>query len=388
MKEFIWKTFIKDYENTKDPLVRQRYTKLTGTLGIVVNSLLCVAKIVLGTMIHSIAVVADGLHDMADSLAACITLIGARIARKPADKHHPYGHARIEYISSLVISAIVLIVGWQLLTTSIQRVLHPVAMHFSWLMVGFMVVAILLKGSQALFTIATGKHIKSLPVIAAGTDNRNDVITSIIIVIGMLVHHYTGLELDGYMGCIVSLFILWSGISLIRETIHPLLGEAPDRETVEAMYEIILSHPDVLGVHDLIIYNYGPGKSFASFHAEVDSRGNLIQVHDMIDHIEQELTTKLQMTVTCHMDPVEVDNPIRIQMQTLVQQELKAFDAIESFHDLRVVPGSMKTRIIFDVVVTPGKKISREEVTEQLDRAVKEVDPTYEIIINFDQAFL
>lgn len=388
MKERIWKTFVKDYENYRDPEVRQRYTKLTGTLGILVNSVLCIAKIILGYMINSIAVMADGLHDMADSLAACITLIGAHIARKPADKKHPYGHARIEYLASLVISAIVLVVGWELLTTSIDRCIHPTPTQFSWLMVCFMIAAILLKGSQALFTIATGKHIRSLPVIAAGTDNRNDVITSIIIVIGMLVHHFTGLDLDGYMGCIVSLFILWSGVTLIRETINPLLGEPPDAETVEQMQRIILSHPEVLGVHDLIIYSYGPGRTFASFHAEVDSREDLLQIHDVIDGIEQELTEQMRMTVTCHMDPVEVDNPIRIQMQRLVGEEIKAFDAIEGYHDLRIAPGRTRTRIIFDLVLTPGVDCDRERIEEALNRAVKEVDPSYEVVINYDQAFL
>lgn len=387
MKEWIWKTFVRDHENLEDPQVRERYTKLTGNLGILVNSLLCVMKIILGLMIHSIAVVADGLHDMADSMAACITLIGAHIARKPADKDHPYGHARIEYLTSLLISAIVLVVGWELLTSSVQRCLHPSHTDFSWLMVIFMLAAILIKGSSALFTIATGKHIRSLPVIAAGTDNRNDVITSIIIVAGMLISHYTGLELDGYMGCIVSLFILWSGVSLIRQTIHPLLGEPPDPDTVKAIQEIIMDHPQVLGVHDLIIYNYGPGKSFVSFHAEVDSRENLLQIHDAIDHIEHEIFEKLRITATCHMDPVELDNPIRIQMQDLVAENIRAFDEIESFHDLRVVPGSSRTRIIFDAVATPGKKIRREEIIGQMNRAVKEIDPSYEVIINFDQAF-
>ena len=388
MKEFIWKTFVKDYENDKDPEVRERYTKLTGTLGILVNTVLCIAKIILGYMIHSVAVMADGLHDMADSMAACITLIGARIARKPADEDHPYGHARSEYLASLVISAIILVVGWELLTTSVERCLHPVETHFSWLMVAFMIVAILLKGSQALFTIATGKHIRSLPVIAAGTDNRNDVITSIVIVAGMLVSHYTGLQLDGYMGALVSLFILYSGVMLIRETIDPLLGEPPDPEMVSRMKEIILAHPEILGIHDLIVYSYGPGRTFASFHAEVDSREDMIQIHDVIDSIEQELTRTMRITVTAHMDPVEVDNPLRIRMQKLVEEKIREYEEIESVHDLRVSPGEHQTRIIFDVVITPGKSYSREEISRGLTRAVKKEDPSCEVIINFDQAYV
>ena len=247
MKEYLWKTFVKDYENYKNPDVRAGYTKLTGAMGVIVNSVLCVVKIILGFVIHSIAVVADGFHDFADSLAAVITLVASHISRKPADEEHPYGHARAEYLASLMVSAIIFIVGYQLMRSSIDKVIHPEPTQFTWFMVGLMVFAILLKGSQALFVIATGKHIESLPVIAAGTDNRNDVITSIVIVIGMLLHHFTGIDLDGYMGCLVSLFILYTGFQIMRETIHQLLGAPPDKETMEKMQEIILEQPEVLG---------------------------------------------------------------------------------------------------------------------------------------------
>jgi len=388
MKEFLWKTFVKDYENYKDPEVRGRYTRLTGTLGIIVNSVLCVIKIVLGLAIHSIAVVADGAHDMADSVAALITLIGARIARKPADKDHPYGHARVEYLCSLVVSAIVLIVGAELLKNSIDKCINPQPTDFSWLMVGFMLFAIILKGSQALFTIATGKHINSLPVIAAGTDNRNDVITSIIIVIGMLIHHFAGLDLDGYMGCIVSLFILYSGVMLIKETISPLLGEPPDRETVDEIHEIIMAHPEVIGVHDLVIYNYGPGRTFASFHAEVDSRGDILEIHDVIDQIEQELQQKMNINAACHMDPVVVNDPIRIKMQSVIAKAIMDMDGVESYHDLRVVPGKSHTNIIFDLVLTPGIKTDKSEIRQRLEDAVKKEGVQYEVVINFDQAYI
>ena len=388
MKEFIWKTFVKGYEDTRDPEVRRRYTRLTGVMGIIVNGLLCGAKIVLGILSGSIAVIADGLHDMADSLAACITLIGAHIAGKPADRKHPYGHARAEYLASLVISAVVLVVGWELLCTSVDRCFHPAAPRFSWTMVIFMLAAILVKGSSALFTIATGRHIRSLPVIAAGTDNRNDVITSIIIVAGMLPNRFAGLQLDGPMGCIVSLFILWSGISLIRETIGPLLGEPPDQEMIEEIRRIVLSHPGILGMHDLIIYNYGPGKSFASFHAEVDSREKLTEVHDTIDEIERELTDRLNIVVTGHMDPVEVDNPIRIRMQKLVQDQISKYDGLEEVHDLRIVSGKERTKVVFDLVVSPDLVMSEDTVRDLMDKAVKEADPSFETSINFEKALI
>ena len=388
MKEFLWRKFVKDYENYKDPEVRGRYTKLTGTLGILVNSVLCIAKIILGIMIHSVAVVADGFHDMADSLAACITLIAARIARIPADKNHPYGHARVEYLASLLVSAIVLIVGYQLLRSSIDKCLHPEPTSFSWLIVGFMVFAILLKGSQALFTIATGKHIKSLPVIAAGTDNRNDVITSIIIVIGMLVHHFVGLDLDGYMGCLVSLFILFTGVNLIRETISPLLGEPPDKEMVEEIETIIMSHPEILGVHDLVVFNSGPGRTFVAFDAEVDAKSDLIQIHNVVDIIERELNDKMNIWAACHIDPVVSDDPLRIRMDEIITKTIDSMDSVESYHDLHVVPGKNHTHIIFDVVLAPDAKASKEEITRQLTDEIEKEGGQYDVIIDFDQPFM
>ena len=387
MKEFLWKTFVKDYENYKDPVVRSRYTKLTGTLGIMVNGVLCVIKIIIGLAIHSIAIVADGAHDMADCVASVVTLIGAKIAKKPADKDHPYGHGRAEYLASLAVSAIILIVGFELLKNSIEKCIHPQPTDFSWFIVGFMVFAILLKGSQALFAIATGKHINSLPIIAAGTDNRNDVITSIIIVCGMLIHHFTGVELDGYMGGLVSLFILYSGIMLMKNTIDPLLGEPADKEIVEEMEEIIKSHPEILGVHDLIIYNYGPGRQFSSFHAEVDSRGDLLEVHEVIDGIEQELYEKLNIIAAGHMDPIVLDDPVRIQMKNAVAKAIEGLDGVENFHDLRIVRHGEAPVVVFDVVLTPGAKTSKEQIRECLNDAVREENDQYEVVINFDLSY-
>ena len=388
MKVFLWRKFVKDYENHKDPVVRGRYTKLTGTLGIIVNSVLCIVKIILGIMINSVAVIADGFHDMADSMAACITLIAARIARMPADKKHPYGHARVEYLASLLVSAIVLIVGYQLLRSSISKCIHPEPTDFSWLMIGFMVFAILLKGSAALFTIATGKHINSLPVIAAGTDNRNDVITSIIIVIGMLIHHFAGINLDGYMGCLVSLFILFTGINLIRETITPLLGEPPDKEMVEEIEAIIMAHPEILGVHDLVIFNYGPGRTFATFDAEIDSRSDLIEIHNVIDIIERELADKLNIWAACHMDPIVVNDPVRIRMQEVIEKAIEDIDGVESYHDLQVVPGKIHTHIIFDLVLEPDAKATEEEIYNYMNEAIAKEGDKYEVIIDFDRPFL
>lgn len=388
MKELIWKTFVKDYENIKDPDVRNRYTKLTGTIGIIVNTLLCSIKIVMGIVAGSIAIIGDGLHDLADSMAAVITLIGARIARKPANKAHPYGHARVEYLTSLVVSAIVLIVAFELMKSSIDKCLHPSDTEFSWMMIGFLVFAILLKGTSALFVIATGRHINSLPVVAAGTDNRNDVISSIIIVAGMLVQHFAGLHLDGYLGCLVALFIFYSGFELIKETISPLLGEPPDPELVRDMNDLIIKNPVVDGVHDMIIYDYGPGKLFASFHAEVDAEGDMLQIHDEIDNLEGELYREFGVIATCHMDPIDYSNPIRDIMYDVIAEAVSHIEGAESFHDLRVVPGNTHTNLIFDIVMTPGAGKDHDRITEIVQQAVTEKNSNCYVVINFDDAYI
>ena len=387
MKEWMWKTFVKDYENIKDPVVRNNYTKLTGTLGIIVNTTLSIIKIIIGLATHSIAVIADGAHDIADSLAAFITLLGARLARRPADKDHPYGHARIEYLCGLVVSVIVIVVGVELMKTSVEKVIGGSDFEFAWSTVIIIVLAIIMKGSSALFTIATGKRINSLPVIAAGTDNRNDVISSIIIVISMLVNYFTGLQLDGYMGCVVSLFILYSGYELTKETISPLLGEAPDPEMVNEIADMVEGTEGVIGIHDLVVHNYGPGKIFASIHVEVDSEGNLMDSHDMIDQIEMRIREAMNIDITCHMDPVEINNPIRLAAIDTLEKAVKPLEGVESFHDVRVVPGPTHTNVIFDLVLTPGVKVDREEVKNILQAEIAKIDPKFFIVINFDMAY-
>ena len=387
MKEFIWKKFIKDHENIKDPIVRSRYTRLTGFMGIAVNTVLCIIKIIIGLTIHSIAVMADGIHDMADSLAASVTLIGANLAKKPADEDHPYGHARSEYIASLVVSGIIMFVGYELLKNSVEKCMHPVESEFSWAIVGFMVFAILLKGSSSLFIIATGKRISSLPVIAAGTDNRNDVITSILILIGMLVHHFTGFDPDGYLGIVMSLFILYSGYTLIRQTVDQLLGARPDPEMVKEMEEIIESHPVVLDAHDLVIHSYGPGRTYATFHAEVDADSDIMEVHDALDHIEREISEKLGINVTCHMDPVFADDPIRKELGRTIGKVLEGYTQVKGFHDLRIVHDEDTTKVSFDVEVAPGKDFDGAEIYGKLADAIKSMNGELEIDINFDQAY-
>lgn len=309
MGNLLAKLFIKDHENTSDPAVRERYGKLAGIVGIISNLLLCIMKILTGIISGSIAIVADGINNLADASSSIITLVGFKLASQPEDEEHPYGHARIEYVTGLVISIVIIIIGFQLFRSSLDKILHPQPLVFSITTIIILVVSILIKLWQSRFNISLGRKINSVTLIATGADSRNDVISTTAVLISVLVFQYTDLQIDGYMGCLVAVFIVWSGYQLVKETSSPLLGEAPEPELVDAIMEAISREPDILGTHDLRVHNYGPGKTFASIHAEVDARGSLVEVHDMIDRVEHAVQDALHIELVIHMDPVTIDDP-------------------------------------------------------------------------------
>lgn len=384
MITFLSKHFVHDYDNYSDPVVRKSYGKLAGIVGIISNVLLCAMKILIGLISGSIAIVADGINNLADASSSLITLIGFKLASMPEDKDHPYGHARYEYLTGLLVSVLIIIVGVQLLRSSVDKVLHPDPLNFSIVTVIVLVIAIAIKVWQAIFNISIGKKINSLTLIATGTDSRNDVISTCAVLVSLIIGKLSGFQLDGIMGCLVALFIIWSGIQLIRETISPLLGEAPDTELVQDIQTLVLDNPGVLGVHDLIVHNYGPGKIFASIHIEVDSEGNLLEIHELIDDIEMKVKKTLNIEFTAHMDPVELNNPLVQQMNVLIAEAILIFDGVQSFHDLRIVPGIDHTNIIFDVVLKPDCILTHDDIVSTLSAAVKKVDPKYCVVVNFD----
>lgn len=384
MITFLSKHFVRDYDNYSDPVVRKSYGKLAGIVGIISNVLLCAMKILIGLISGSIAIVADGINNLADASSSLITLIGFKLASMPEDKDHPYGHARYEYLTGLLVSVLIIIVGVQLLRSSVDKVLHPDPLNFSIVTVIVLVIAIAIKVWQAIFNISIGKKINSLTLIATGTDSRNDVISTCAVLVSLIIGKLSGFQLDGIMGCLVALFIIWSGIQLIRETISPLLGEAPDTELVRDIQTLVLDNPGVLGVHDLIVHNYGPGKIFASIHIEVDSEGNLLEIHELIDDIEMKVKKTLNIEFTAHMDPVELNNPLVQQMNVLIAEAILIFDGVQSFHDLRIVPGIDHTNIIFDVVLKPDCILTHDDIVSTLSAAVKKVDPKYCVVVNFD----
>ena len=388
MNDFLCRIFVKDYENTKDPAVRERYGKFAGVVGILSNVVLCAVKILVGFISGSIAVIADGINNLADASSSIITLVGFKLSSLPEDKQHPYGHARIEYISGMIVSVLIVVVGIELVRSSVDKIMAPSPLEFKWSTIIVLLLAIAVKIWQALFNINIGKRIKSLTLTATGTDSRNDVIATTAVLISLVVGKLTGLQIDGYMGCLVALFIIWSGIGLVKETMSPLLGEAPDPELVSAISEMALSYDGVLGIHDLVVHNYGPGRIFASIHIEVDADSDMMESHDLIDNIEREMSKKLHIEITGHMDPVRTNDPVVKNMMQLVTRVAEQIDGVSNVHDLRIVAGPTHTNVIFDAVVSSDCSLSFKEIHAVFQKAVRTEDENYFVVINFDKPYI
>lgn len=388
MNEILFKTFIKNHDDVKNPAVRDAYGKLAGVVGIMSNALLCVMKIAIGLISGSIAIIADGVNNLADGGSSVITLLGFKLASMPEDEDHPYGHARYEYLSGLVVSFIIILVGFELLKSSIDKILNPTPLEFSWTVVLVLFLAILIKIWQAVFNISAGKKIDSLTLMATGADSRNDVISTTVVLVSLLIGHFAEVQLDGFMGVLVALFIMWSGISLVRETISPLLGEAPDSELVQEIESIAMSYDGVLGIHDLEVHNYGPGKIFASVHIEVDSAVDVMVSHDLVDNIEQRLRTDLNINITAHLDPVNVSDPNRAPLTELLRDAIAEVPEFLSFHDLRIVSGPTHTNVIFDVVVSHDCKMPESEILRFFNQKLSTYNDTFFAAINIDKSYI
>ena len=381
------KKFIKDYENTSDPVVRERYGKFAGIIGIISNVFLCAIKIIVGLVANSISIIADGVNNLADASSSIITLIGFKLASIPEDEEHPYGHARIEYLTGLLVSALILIVGVQLMKSSVGKIINPEPVACGILAIIVMVLAICIKIWQSRFNIKIGKKINSLTLIATGADSRNDVIATSAVLICILISRFTDAPIDGYAGCLVAAFIIWSGITLIRETSSPLLGEAADPVLVNEIAQRALSVPEVLGIHDLMVHDYGPGRIFASIHIEVDAHADIMESHDMIDNIERKLSEELHIHLTAHMDPIKTDDPLLKELKEIIGEALAGIEGVSGMHDLRMVTGPTHTNIIFDAVVSYDCKLKNSEIRAIVSDKVKTVDPTYFVVITFDKEY-
>lgn len=387
MSNLLIKLFIKNPEDIENPDVRLRYGKLAGAVGIATNLVLCIMKVIVGLISGSIAIIADGINNLTDTSSSFITLFGFRLSSQPEDETHPYGHARIEYLAGLIISVLIIVVGIFLMQSSIEKIIHPVDIIVDNVTLAVLALSMLVKIWQTSFNLKVGKLIKSVTLIATATDSRNDVITTGVILVGVIIVRFTGIQLDGWLGCFVALFIIWSGIQLIRQTSSPLLGEAPDQNLIDEIVRITHSNPNVLGIHDLAVHNYGPGKIFASIHIEVDADGDLMHSHDMIDNIEFEIRRVLNIHCVAHMDPVRMNDPVVSKVREPILQLVEELDDVTEIHDLRVVPGHTHTNIIFDAVLAQKCKYSEAELQKIFEDAIHLVNPTYHVSVVFDRAY-
>lgn len=384
------KSFIKDRDNTQDEYVRNKYGYLAGVVGILMNFLLFGFKLVIGLLTSSIAVMADAFNNLSDMASSIVTIIGFKLSSVPPDEEHPFGHGRLEYISALVVAFMVMLVGVQFIKSSFERILNPVPIKFEIIPFIILFVSILIKIWLSRFNNFIGKKIDSSALKAAALDAMGDVVTSSCVVLSFLAAKFTSIPIDGYVGIVVALLILYAGFSLVKDTINPLLGEAPDEELVNSIIDGLMSYDMVIGVHDLIIHNYGVGKSIASIHAEIPSDKDILDIHEIIDTAERELSEKLKIYLVIHMDPVNVQDEEIYETRQELEDMLKQNPYILSIHDFRIVGKGERKNLIFDVVVDPNeldRNITKDEIKKNITKLVKEAHPCYGCIIGIDRKF-
>ncbi len=372
MTKLLIKLFIKDADiNTQRG--RELYGRLAGAVGIICNLLLSVLKLIIGSVSNSVSITADATNNISDAGSSIVTLVGFRLSGKPADKDHPYGHARIEYISSLIISFLILLIGCSIFKESITKIFNPEESLFNIATVIVLVVSILVKLWLSVFNKFLGKQINSKALEATAIDSRNDVITTAAVLLASTISHFTGFNLDGYMGVIVSVFIFISGINLVKETLDPLLGQPPTKEMFERIEQKILSYENVLGVHDLMVHSYGPNTYFASAHIEMDAKIDVLICHDIMDQIERDFKSELNIHLIVHLDPTILDSPEINELKEMVNDIICEIDRDLTFHDFRVVIGEENKNVLFDVVVPPEYKYSDEELKKIITDKITEM---------------
>lgn len=389
MTSFLIRLFIRRREDVQDACVRLSYGNLAGITGIVCNVLLCAIKFFTGLFTGSISITADAVNNLSDASSGVITLLGFKLAGKPADPEHPYGHARMEYLAGLVVSFVILLIGVQLAGESVQKILHPAAATFGIVPAVMLVFSILVKLWMAGFYRSIGKKIDSTTLLAASADSRNDVISTGAVLLALLISAWTDLDLDGWMGMAVALFILYSGIGLIKDTLDPLLGRAPSEELTRRVEEKILSYEGILGTHDLMVHDYGPGQCFASVHVEMSAEMNVMRSHDIIDTIERDFHEQDHIHLVIHYDPIETGSEAVGTMRQWVTESVHAVSPLLSIHDFRMVKGELHTNLIFDVAAPSSYESTDAEIKQQIQRSVQENanGETYYCVITVDRSY-
>jgi len=389
MTKLLLRMFVKDYKDTDSPQVRTTIGSLAGFVGICCNLALCAMKLLVGILAGSVSITADALNNLSDATGSIVTLVGFKMASKPADEHHPYGHARAEYLSALAVSGLIFCIGFELVKSSVQKILQPEPVAFSVLTGVILVVSIGLKLWMALFNAFLGKYIDSSVLMATSADSRNDCVATTAVLVAALVERFLNLRVDGWFGLGVAAFILWSGWNLARETVSTLLGESADPKLREKILEHIASRPEVLGYHDLMVHDYGPGRQFASLHVEMDYREDPLKCHALIDEMERQCMQRHNIHLVIHYDPVVTDDPELQRLKERCSELLKLQDPRLTLHDFRMIQGQRHMNLVFEVALPSDLRQQQREIRSELECSLsREENQVYHVIINYDVADL
>lgn len=385
MTNLLLRLFIKDYGQTDSPEVHLAVGKLAGVVGILCNSLLFVLKLIAGLLSGAVSVIADSLNSLSDAASSIVTLLGFHLAQRPADKDHPYGHARYEYISGLVVAALILLIGAELAGSSVRKILAPANVTFSTVTLIALLCSIGIKFWMNLFFSDLGKKTNSATLTATAADSRNDVIATAAVLVGCVIEKLYSVNVDGYIGLAVALFILYSGVQVARETISPILGQRADPQLTARISELIMSYEKVLGVHDLLVHDYGPGQCFASVHVELSAQEDPLVCHDIIDTIEADVLERLNVHLVIHYDPVLENDEEWAQMRKLIETIILDIDPRLSMHDFRIVRGSEQPKLVFDLAVPYSMSREHKNLTKAVQEELQSKDKNYATVIRFDK---
>lgn len=388
MTELLVRSFVRDYQNTDSPAVRERYGILSSGVAMVCNVLLFCVKLILGVISGSIAITADAFNNLSDVGSAVITFLGFKLASQPSDEEHPFGHGRLEYISGLAIAFLVLMVGVEVIKSSVEKIIHPEAVDFSLLVLGILILSILLKLWMGRFNSILGERIGSQTMKAAAADSISDCVSTGTTTLGILIARISGWQLDGILGLVAGGFILYAGYGIARDTISPLLGQRPDAQLVKDVENILLSYDIVTNVHDLVIHDYGPGRMMGSAHVEVPQSLNLLTAHDIIDNAERKVQSTLHMPFVIHLDPVDTESEALLALKQRISSILHDIHPEMTLHDFRMVTGPTHTNLIFDVVVPTSCHESNHALKKRIDLQVRATHPNYYTVITFDHHFI
>lgn len=389
MTQFLIKTFVKDYQNTNNKDVRHRYGILGSIVGIVCNLILFIVKILIGMVLKSVSVTADAFNNLSDSGSAIVTLIGFKLSSKPADVNHPFGHGRFEYISGFIVAFIIMLVGIEFLKTSVDKIINPQDLNFNIISIIILLISIIVKLWLSIFNKDLGKRINSTAMEATSMDSLGDVLATSATIISVLVFAIAKVNIDGYIGVLVAFIVLYAGFKIAKDTLEPLIGVGIDPKIAQSIHNKVMSYEGILGMHDLIVHNYGPGKSMASLHAEVPSNVDIETSHEIIDKIEREVLQELGVFLVIHMDPVAVNNEKTLAIRTSIENIVKALDNNLTLHDFRIVDGKNQINIIFDLVVPRSyTKNQKQNIEEQIKNLAKVVDSKYNCVICVENDFM